>query len=112
MNLRDIPMAEWRPFLDKVGREHRAWLATVERAGLIQAREEPLQSISAEKEIEIRIGGQAIRITEPRAVRVEETAEGATQALHIEDARTGEVTLRFRVVVAPGALDGLAPAEH
>jgi hypothetical protein len=31
-------------------------------AVLIQAREQPLESISAHKEIEIRIGGQSIRV--------------------------------------------------
>jgi hypothetical protein len=112
MSMRDIPMREWQTFLDKVGREHLAWLATVERDGVIQAREEPLKSISGVREIEIRIGGQAIRVGEPRAVRVEETAEGATQALHIEDAAGAHLTLRFRVAVAPGALDGRAPAER
>jgi hypothetical protein len=39
-------------------------------AVLIQAREQPLESISAHKEIEIRIGGQSIRVAEPRAVSV------------------------------------------
>lgn len=107
-------MPQWRPFLDRLGREHRAWLATVQRAGLIQAREGPLESISAEreKEIEIRIGGQSIRVANPRAVRVEETPEGATQAVHIDDGTAAQVTLRFRIAVAPGALDGLAPAER
>lgn len=112
MNMRDIPMPEWQPFLDKLAREHRAWLATVERAGLIQAREEPLKSISADQGIEIRIGEQAIRVAEPRAVRVEESPEGATQALHIDEASGAHLTLRFRVAVAPGALDGVAPAER
>jgi hypothetical protein len=45
-------------------------------------------------------------------VCVEETAEGAAQALQIDDASGRRVTLRFRVAVAPGALDGLAPSER
>jgi hypothetical protein len=112
MSVREIPAREWPTFLDALGREHRAWLATVERSGLIQAREEPLESISAGDGIEIRIGRQAIRVNQPRAVRVEETAEGATQALQIDDATGHRLTLRFRVAVAPGALDGLAPEER
>jgi hypothetical protein len=45
-------------------------------------------------------------------VRVEETADGAKQALQIDDATGRRLTLRFRVAVAPGALDGLAPTER
>lgn len=111
MRMREIPTSEWRPFLERLGREHHAWLATVERGDLIQAREEPLQSISAADGIEIRIGEQAIRVDKPSAVRVEETAQGVAEAIHIEETRAAPLTLRFRVAVAPGALDGLAPSE-
>lgn len=112
MNLREIPTREWPVFLDKLAREHRAWLATLDRGGLVEAREQPLESISAGKGIDIRIGRKAIHVDEPQAVRVEETAEGATQALQIDDATGQRLTLRFRVAVAPGALDGLAPGER
>ena len=110
--MRDIPAREWPAVLDRIAREHRAWLATVERGGLVQAREEPLVSISAAEGIEIRIGDQAIRVDEPRALRVEETKAGETRALQIDDAAGAPVTLRFRVALAPGALDGLAPGER
>jgi hypothetical protein len=112
MSVREIPAREWPAFLDKLGREHRAWLATVDRGGRVEAREEPLESIVAEGGIDIRIGRKAIHVDEPQAVRVEETAEGATEALQIDDATGGRLTLRFRVAVAPGALDGIAPAER
>jgi hypothetical protein len=112
LRTRDIPAAEWPAYLDDLGREHRAWLATVHRGGRTEAREEPLESICARGGIEIRIGGRPIRVEHPRALRVEETPEGAAQALHIDDASGRRLTLRFRVAVAPGALDGLAPAER
>jgi hypothetical protein len=112
MSVREIPTPEWAPFLERLGREHRAWLATVDRDGRVEAREEPLESISAAKGIDIRLGKKSIRVDEPRCVRIEETEEGAIQALHIEDATRKCVSLRFRVAVAPGALDGLAPAER
>lgn len=112
MTLREIPAREWAAFLGKLGREHHAWLATVERGELIEAREEPLESISAGDAIDIRIGGHTIHIDKPRAVRVDETAEGAAQAVRIDDADGAPVTLRFRVAIAPGALDGVAPAER
>jgi hypothetical protein len=112
MSTREIPNREWLPFLENLGREHRAWLATVDRDGRIEAREEPLESISAHKGIDIRLGKKSIHVDEPRSVRIEETAEGAIEALHIEDGARRRVSLRFRVAMAPGALDGLAPAER
>ena len=63
----------------------RGWLATVDRRG---------------------------HVAQPQALRIEETAEGATQALLIDDTTGTRLTLRFRVAAAPGALDGLAPAER
>jgi hypothetical protein len=112
MSVREIPTREWPAFLDKLGREHRAWLATIDRGGRVEAREQPLESIAIDSGIDIRIGHRAIHIDEPQAVRVEETPEGATQALQIDDATGRRLTLRFRVAVAPGALDGIAPAER
>jgi hypothetical protein len=112
MSVREIPTREWPAFLDRLGREHRAWLATVDRSGLVEAREQPLESIAAGEGIDIRIGNKAIHVDEPQAVRVEETADGGTQALQIDDATGRRLTLRFRVAVAPGALDGLAPGER
>src|SRR3989337_1356559 len=101
MKVREIPAREWPSFLGQLGREHRAWLATVDRSGLVEAREQPLESIRAAEGIEIRIGKKAIHVDAPQAVRVEETAEGATQALQIDDATGRRLTLRFRVAVAP-----------
>jgi hypothetical protein len=112
MSVREIPTREWPAFLDKLGREHRAWLATVDRGGRVEAREQPLESIAADSGIDIHIGHKAIHIDEPQAVRVEETPEGATQTLQIDDATGRRLTLRFRIAVAPGALDGIAPAER
>jgi hypothetical protein len=112
MGVREIPHRDWPSFLDSLGREHRAWLATLDRSGLVEAREQPLQSISVGDGIDIRIGGKTVHVDEPQGVRVEETAEGGTQALQIDDASGRRVTLRFRIAVAPGALDGLARAER
>jgi hypothetical protein len=111
MSLREIPTREWPIFLAKLGREHRAWLATVDRGGKVEAREQPLESIAADRGIDIHIGHKAFHVDEPQAVRVQETAGGATQALQIDDASGRRLTLRFRIAAAPGALDGLAPGE-
>ncbi|HEX6266071.1 MAG TPA: DUF5335 family protein [Burkholderiales bacterium] len=111
-DMREIPAPEWPAFLDRLGREHRAWLASVERSGVLEVRELPLESISAGEGIDIHIGRKAIHVHEPRRLRVDETAEGAVQALQIEDGAGRHTTLRFRIAVAPGALDGLAPGER
>ena len=109
--MRAIPARDWPSYLERVAREHRAWVATVYRGGKIEAQDEPLDSISSSDGIDIRVGSKTIHIDKPRALHVEETREGAVQALEVADAAGERVTLRFRVAVAPGALDGLAPGE-
>src|SRR5205809_685976 len=108
----ELPPTQWKAFLEQLGRDHRAWLATVEHAGSTQARDQPLESIAVGDDVEIRIGGKLLRVNGPKAVRVERTVEGATSALEIDDSSDRRLTLRFRIAVAPGALDGLAPAER
>ncbi|MGQ0652180.1 MAG: hypothetical protein ACT4P4_07940 [Betaproteobacteria bacterium] len=112
MSLRELASREWPAFLEELGRDHRAWLATVDRAGSVVVRDQPLESIAAANGILIHIGGKAIHVDEPQGVRIESTEEGATSAVQIDDATGGRTTLRFRVAVAPGALNGIAPAEH
>ena len=112
MNSSEIPSGQWKAFLEQLGRDHRAWLATVEQAESLQARDQPLESISVGDDVEIRIGGKLLRVSGPRTVRVERTTEGATSAFQIDDSTGRRLTLRFRVAVAPGALDGIAPAER
>jgi pimeloyl-ACP methyl ester carboxylesterase len=125
---REIPRAEWVSFLERFSREHRAWLVRIERRRpgadrQIEAEtlERPLRAVTAETAggtaaIEITLQEQpetahAIRVDAPLRLRVDETPEGATRTLEIEDGQ-GQVTrLSFRVAVAPGVLDGVAPAE-
>lgn len=112
MRTREIPAREWPLFLDRLARERRAWVATVDRGGKVEAKDEPLESISTERGIEIRSGARAIRVEQPKALHVEETDRGAVQALEVDDAAGLRLTLRFRVAEPPGALDGLAPTER
>lgn len=112
MSVREIPRGQWPPFLESLGLTHRAWLGTVDRGGRIEVREQPLESIAANGGIDIHIAHKVIHVNEPQAVRVEETSEGVTQALQIDDATGHRVTLRFRVAPPPGVLDGIAPAER
>ena len=110
MSMRQIVPQEWQPFLENLGRERRAWLATLDVNGVTEARDEPLTGIAVDQAIEIHVGRQAVKVEEPRSVHVDER-DGATQAVDIEDANGAHVKLRFRVAEAPGLLDGLAPAE-
>jgi hypothetical protein len=54
----------------------------------------------------------AVHVSEPQAVRVEETAEGVTQALQIDDATGERLTSTLRVAPPPSVIDGIAPAER
>jgi hypothetical protein len=128
MSMRDIPIAQWSEFLDQFSREHRAWLATVDRMrpgspAHTEAVEEPLGSVMPEtaarriERIEIRFQEQdshtrePIHIDGPTSVRVDETAEGLARGLEIED-EFGECTrIRFRGARLPETLDGVAPGE-
>jgi hypothetical protein len=119
MSVREIPVAQWDPFLDEFSREHRAWLASVERAhpgapAHLEVGERALRSIETDAVtgIEIRFQDGTVRVEAPKTLRVDETDEGAARGLEIEDWSGERVRLRFRVAEPPGALDGLAPLER
>ena len=118
MSAREIPVPEWDRFLDQFSREHRAWLASVERAppgapGHKELDETPLRSVEVDPVtgIEIRFEGATLRVEAPKTLRVDETEAGAARGLEIEDRSGARLRLRFRVAEPPGALDGLAPTE-
>lgn len=127
MSAREIPIGQWLQFLDQFSREHRAWLATVERVrpgspGHTEAVERPLAGVVPEvaargiARIEIRFqedspARETIQIEAPTSVRVDETAEGVARGLEIVDDE-GECTrIRFRAAPLPEMLDGIAPGE-
>src|SRR2546430_16102219 len=85
MRMTDIPQRDWPAFLDRLAREHRAWLATVEQDGRIAVREQPLRVIRVDGGIDIELGERAIHVAAPRAVRVEQTGTGAVPAVQIAD---------------------------
>jgi hypothetical protein len=114
VSLREIPVPQWDPFLDEFSREHRAWLASVERVhpgapARVEVSECPLRSIEADavRGIEISFRHGAVRVEAPKALRVEESG-----GLEIEDWSGERVRLRFRVAEPPGVLDGLSPLER
>jgi hypothetical protein len=127
MSAREIPMTQWPEFLQQFSREHRAWLATVDRVGAdsrgrVEVIERPLGSVIPHMDarrvarIEIRFQEdshprEAIRIDAPTSIRVDEMTNGVARGLEIVD-KDGECTrLRFRAAPLPETLDGIAPGE-
>ena len=128
MGAREIPIAQWPEFLDQFSREHRAWLATVDRVPAGEPAhtdvvERPLASVTpliAGKRIEridIRFqedspARRQIQIQAPTSVRVDETAEGTVRGLEIIDKHGDSTRIRFRAAPLPEMLDGIAPGEQ
>jgi hypothetical protein len=126
MRVREIPRGEWRAFLDQFSRDHRAWLASVDRFGHDTARrvaviERPLGAVTASQtgrgvNIEIAFqqdshAGDTVRIEDPAALRVDETEQGTARSLEIEDEHGERTRIVLRVAAPPGLLDGVAPGE-
>ena len=125
MSLREIPKEEWAMFLEQFSRDHRAWIATIERSGLSSHRDIIERRIAGVvPEIHGRqIGAVAIqfqddaesgtgwRVEAPTRLSADETKDGLVQSLEIEG-QDGDCTrIRFRAVAPPEALDGVAPGE-
>jgi len=124
MTLREIPKEEWAMFLDQFSRDHRAWIATIERSGLSHRDiiERRIAGVAPEMHGR-QIRGVAIqfqdeagasigwRVEAPTRLRADETKDGLVQSLEIEG-QDGDCTrIRFRAVAPPEALDGVAPGE-
>ena len=126
MNTREIPAADWRPFLEQFSRDHRAWLATIERiAGAsrqIDVVERPLGSVVPQlaggRVVGIVIRFQedsattpGIHVESPMVLRVDETAAGSAHTLEIESGSGERTRILFRASPPLEALDGVAPGE-
>jgi hypothetical protein len=116
-----VPAVEWRTFLERFGRRHRAWLATIH--GVEQGV--PVTRIPSLALAAVTLDGRGpddvVRLTfangvalcaaRPRAVRVQRTERGAECALEIETADDGFLRMAFRATALPEEVDGAAPAE-
>jgi hypothetical protein len=124
MPTEEIVRSEWIPFFDSFSKRHHNWLTTVEVlsseiGAQVETRELPLEGITAEfgpggKDLIQIIAGETPErhaghvITAPKRVLFKETVAGAAEALEIESAE-GETTLiRFRSVIPPELVDGIA----
>jgi hypothetical protein len=127
MTATDIPQSEWPTVLAEFSREHRAWLATVERvdpAGSrrVEALERSLKAvtpeITARRVVSIAIQFQAdshginvVQIDTPTHLRMNRGDTGSARGLEIEDEGGGCTVIRFRAIPLPEALDGVSPGE-
>jgi hypothetical protein len=127
VSVRDIPQSEWPAVLEEFSREHRAWLATVERidssgARHVDALQRPLDAvtpeIAARRVVAIAIqfqpdarSGDVIHVNTPTHVRLDQGETGRARGLEIEDEHGGRTRIRFRAVPLPEAVDGIAPGE-
>jgi hypothetical protein len=126
MSLKELPPSQWASTLEEFGREHRAWLATVEHVASDGTRDmwvpnRPLSGVFAERHrdsVAVRIdlasdasGASSLRIDDPVAVRVEVERTGPPSALEIDDREGGRTRVAFRVHPPAEMLDGIAPGE-
>jgi hypothetical protein len=116
-----VPAVEWSVFLERFSRRHRGWLATLHGFArdlpLTRVPSEPLESVALERcdsDWLVRItlaNGVSLCAPQPRAVRVQQTHEGAEAALEVDTAGGALIRLAFRATALPEQLDGLAPEE-
>jgi hypothetical protein len=116
--MRNVLSDEWGPFLERFGREHVAWLATVHIVGgrgtAQRSAEIAMKSASgSDAGVTLEFLGDApsLHVDRPSAVRTQQTDDGLIQALEIETATDEFVRLAFRATARPEQLDGLAPGE-
>jgi Family of unknown function (DUF5335) len=123
MRTQEIPKSEWRQFFDRFSRQHEGWLATLEvlgpDVGAQEAGQElPLAGVSLSsggdetESISIDLGTRpddhvSYAISEPTAVWLEQTEEGANAALEIEVADGTKTLLRFRSPMPAEFVDGV-----
>jgi hypothetical protein len=121
MTLHNVPPSEWRPFLDRFSREHRAWIATIH--GVVGGTPVTRVPCAALKSVTLEDGvcGPVLRVTflngvslsavRPCAMRVQQMSNGAECAVEVDTADAGFIRLAFRAAALPEQLDGVAPGE-
>ena len=123
MKTREIPKGEWRRFFDGFSRQHEGWLVTLEIlaeeiGAQVEERELAFQGIVDESDeiqgnrIMIMVGSTpddhiTHSISNPVQVSLEQTDEGADEALAIKSSDGTTALLRFRSPMLPEMVDGL-----
>ena len=123
MKTKEIPKNEWPKFFDNFSRQHEGWLVTLEIFGSelgaqVQERELAFEGIVDEwdeihgNQIVIMVGDRpedhiTHSITRPTQVSVEQN-EGVSAVLAIKSADGVMALMRFRSLMLPEIVDGLA----
>ena len=115
--IREVPAGEWQAALDRCGREHRAWLATIH---MVDARrtarrfdQRRLKSTTLTVDA-VRLeflDEQNLCARHPCGLRIQQTAAGLMEALEIDTVEGEFIRLAFRATARPEELDGMAPGE-
>ena len=124
MKTKEIPRNEWQEFFDIFSRQHEGWLVTLEIFGSeigaqVEERGLAFEGIVAEgddvqgHEILMMFGAKpddhiTHSISNPTAVSLEQTDEGADAALAIKSADGVTALLQFRAAVLPEMVDAVA----
>jgi len=124
MSTQEIPRENWLGFFDQFSRQHEGWRANLDvlcsgEGAETEARDSPLVGISAdlkdcERSIAIILGESGNRrlthiVSDPESVRLQQTGEGADEALSIESSGGLTTVLHFRSSNRPETLNGVLP---
>jgi hypothetical protein len=120
MTVRDVAQPEWRAFLERFGRVHRAWIgslhglvagAPMTRIPSVALKSVALLGDASSPVVQITfVNGVSLCAVRPCGVRVQ-TDDGAERALEVETADGGFIRLAFRAAALPEEVDGIAPNE-
>jgi hypothetical protein len=115
-----VSRCDWTAFLESFSRQHEGWLISLDvgpatNGSAREARELPLDGITFEATTDALIvalrepGGSLLThvVRSPRRLTRHETPQG-TLGLEIVAADGGSTMLRFRTIVAPELVDGVA----
>jgi hypothetical protein len=115
---RELCVADWSSALERFGRQHRAWLATIHivdrETGVARFVGLPVRSAALLVDairFEFVDRQSVLCVRHPRALRLQQTGGGAVEALEIDTLGGRFVRLAFRTTASPELLDGIAPGE-
>jgi hypothetical protein len=122
MALKEIPRHEWKEFFESFSSRHQGWFVKLQWAGTgpgadAEVQEQPLESITAdldggEDKVSVTLGPgpdtlRLCTVPRPSRVQLQQTAEGADQALQIDSADGTTMLVRFRSAMLPEMVDGI-----
>ena len=116
MSIREIARPDWKRFLDRFTRLHFGAIVNVNVSGVLVGCQnaiisQPLRGISTDRDdVLIDTGRRPLdhighRVPDVRAIRIQETDEGAVKAVDIDASDGTHTTVRFRSPIVTELLD-------